>query len=272
MSITLTPVYRTRTWYCQSQSSSWWKNLESAPRNLFLSSTASGTRCLHSMQSALIYWCTTEVQLTNKIVICMSALDSSKRSDDTVSANVMHLQKKFGLSYLSVYIEQTTIRSSSKLFVSTVKPHGPVSKDTISRWVKASLRIAGIDTAVFKPHSTRAAATSAADKKAFRWQRLLMLPHSQDFMISHCSQNRTVTLQGLYWEPKQTGKWKHVDYSKPNSTTRRWFSSSRRVSQESDRHLAWWIHQVFRTCCIVKPVCSHASANWRHAAWTIGSI
>ena len=43
---------------------------------------------------------------------------------------------------LSVYIERTkTLRSSSKLFVSTVKPHGPVSKDTISRWVKASLTI-----------------------------------------------------------------------------------------------------------------------------------
>ena len=41
-----------------------------------------------------------EVQLTNKIVICLSALDPSKRSDDTMSAKVMHLQKKFGLSYL----------------------------------------------------------------------------------------------------------------------------------------------------------------------------
>ena len=49
-----------------------------------------------------------------------------------------------------MYIERTkTLRSSPKLFVSTVKPHGPVSKDTISRWVKASLMIAGIDKALF---------------------------------------------------------------------------------------------------------------------------
>ena len=40
-----------------------------------------------------------------------------------------------------------------------------VRKDTISHWVKASLRIAGIDTSMFKPHSTRAAATSAAQLK-----------------------------------------------------------------------------------------------------------
>ncbi len=67
-----------------------------------------------------------------------------------------------------VYIERAKpLRSSSKLFVSTVKPHGPVSKDTISRWVKASLRIAGIDTSVFKPHSTKAAATSAAQRRRF---------------------------------------------------------------------------------------------------------
>ena len=46
----------------------------------------------------LMHYC--EVQLTNTIVICLSALDPSKTIDDTMSAKVMHLQKKFGLSYL----------------------------------------------------------------------------------------------------------------------------------------------------------------------------
>ena len=67
------------------------------PRNLFLSSTASWTRCMHSMQCALIDWCTT--------VRCNSPTRSwyaclRWRSDDTMSAKVIHLQKKFGLSYL----------------------------------------------------------------------------------------------------------------------------------------------------------------------------
>ena len=67
---------------------------------------------------------------------------------------------------LSVYLQRTEqLRNSSKLFISTVKPHKAVSKDTISRWIKVTLGLAGIDGNVFKPHSTRAAATSAAKRK-----------------------------------------------------------------------------------------------------------
>ena len=46
-----------------------------------------------------------------------------------------------------------------------MKPHNAVSKDTIARWIKVTLGLAGIDGNVFKPHSTRAAATSAAKRK-----------------------------------------------------------------------------------------------------------
>ena len=42
------------------------------------------------------------------------------------------------------------------------RPHRPVSKDTVSRWLKAELKLAGIDTSTFSAHSTRAASTSAA--------------------------------------------------------------------------------------------------------------
>ena len=46
--------------------------------------------------------------------------------------------------------------------MSTVKPHHGVSRDTISRWTKVTIKLSGIDTSVFTPHSTRAARTSAA--------------------------------------------------------------------------------------------------------------
>ena len=52
--------------------------------------------------------------------------------------------------------------SSSQLLLCHTKPHGPASKDTISRWIKQVMFDAGIDTSIFKPHSTRSAATSAA--------------------------------------------------------------------------------------------------------------
>ena len=65
---------------------------------------------------------------------------------------------------LKEYISRTEpLRGSeSQLLVSYTKPHKAVSRDTIGRWVKTVLSSAGIDTKKFKPHSTRAAAVSAA--------------------------------------------------------------------------------------------------------------
>ena len=61
------------------------------------------------------------------------------------------------------YLKRTKqICSSTKLFISTHSPHGGVTKDTLARWIKLILMKSGIDTKVFKPHSTRAAASSAA--------------------------------------------------------------------------------------------------------------
>lgn len=48
------------------------------------------------------------------------------------------------------------------LFISCRKPHRRANKQTISRWVKECLNMAGIDTKRFKPHSTRHSSTSAA--------------------------------------------------------------------------------------------------------------
>ena len=63
---------------------------------------------------------------------------------------------------LSLYMDRTkNLRKSDKLLISTIKPHGPVSKQTVSRWVKILLQEAGIDL-LFKLHSIRAAAASKA--------------------------------------------------------------------------------------------------------------
>lgn len=64
--------------------------------------------------------------------------------------------------YLSEYLGTKNLRHDHhKLLVSYQKPHRPVSKDTISRWLKMGLKLAGIDTSTFSAHSTRAALTSA---------------------------------------------------------------------------------------------------------------
>lgn len=56
--------------------------------------------------------------------------------------------------------------TDSKLFIGINRPHAPVSKDTIARWVKSLLSMAGVDTSVFKAGSLRPAAASKAKAMA----------------------------------------------------------------------------------------------------------
>ena len=64
---------------------------------------------------------------------------------------------------LEHYLARTsTLRSSSKLFVSVVKPHGGVTTSSVSRWIKTLLSLSGIDTTKFQAHSTRVAVASKA--------------------------------------------------------------------------------------------------------------
>ena len=49
-----------------------------------------------------------------------------------------------------------------QLFFTTAKPHGPVVTCTVARWLMVLMGDAGIDTSIYKAHSTRAASTSNA--------------------------------------------------------------------------------------------------------------
>ena len=50
----------------------------------------------------------------------------------------------------------------TRLFLAVVRPHKPVWSSTLARWLRSLLDKAGIDTAIFKAHSTRSAAALAA--------------------------------------------------------------------------------------------------------------
>ncbi len=56
----------------------------------------------------------------------------------------------------------STLRVSTKLLLSYIRPFNAVTSSTIARWIKAVLLQAGIDTLTFSAHSTRSAATSKA--------------------------------------------------------------------------------------------------------------
>ena len=58
-------------------------------------------------------------------------------------------------------------------FITFGKPHHPASKDTLARWVKKVMGNSGIDTKIFKPHSTRVASNSAAYRLGMSLQEVL---------------------------------------------------------------------------------------------------
>lgn len=67
---------------------------------------------------------------------------------------------------LKAYLRATQqIRQKIEFLILTVKkPHSNASSQSISRWIKATLCEAGVDTSIFTAHSTRHASTSAANR------------------------------------------------------------------------------------------------------------
>ena len=58
-------------------------------------------------------------------------------------------------------------------FITFGKTHYPASKDSLARWVKEVMGNSGIDTEIFKPHSTRLASNSVAYKLGISLQEVL---------------------------------------------------------------------------------------------------
>lgn len=68
------------------------------------------------------------------------------------------------LEYLKI-TKDLRNKSNKRLLISTIKPYGVVSPQTIGHWIKSLLTKAGIDTEQFSAYSTRHAAVSAAFNK-----------------------------------------------------------------------------------------------------------
>ena len=67
-------------------------------------------------------------------------------------------------SILENYVQRTEpLRGTEeKLFISFIKPHKQLSRDTIRRWLKTMMKIAGIDIEIYGAYSTRSASVSKA--------------------------------------------------------------------------------------------------------------
>ena len=63
--------------------------------------------------------------------------------------------------------------SQSQLLISYIQPYKPVSRDTITTWVRCTKAIVGIDVTKYSAHSTRAASASAAKRASVNLNDIL---------------------------------------------------------------------------------------------------
>ena len=79
------------------------------------------------------------------------------------------------VSHMKEYLRRTKpLRGdSTKLFISFMKPHKHISRETLSRWIKTVMEAAGKETSIFHTHSTRTAATSKAKAACVTIQEIL---------------------------------------------------------------------------------------------------
>ena len=66
--------------------------------------------------------------------------------------------------HIRSYLNRTRVvrGAETQFFISYLKPHAKVTRQTLSRWIKHVLCRSGIDISVFCPHSTRASSASKA--------------------------------------------------------------------------------------------------------------
>ena len=108
-------------------------------------------------------------KVTNIYIFTFGKLHQAWRKGEPLpSLNVCIFEEDTKLcvvAALEEHLKRTKVwRGNDKiqLLLSFLKPHNLMVNSTISRWIKNVLREAGIDTEVFKGHSTRSASTSKA--------------------------------------------------------------------------------------------------------------
>jgi integrase len=118
--------------------------------------------------------------------------------------SIPYFQEKPKLCVATTILHYVNMTASMRqeedfLFLTTTKPHSAASKQTISRWVKDTLQMAGVDVAQFKPHSTRHASTSSAHRLGISIDQIKQCagwsPNSETFARFY---NRPVVEPGQY--------------------------------------------------------------------------
>ena len=94
----------------------------------------------------------------------------------------------------------------TKLFLSYIKPHKPVTSQRIAHWIKMVLKDAGIDTNIFSAHSVRGASATAAKDKGVTLTDIL---HTADW-------SSDTTFRRFYYRPVKDATYAHRVLSSRN--------------------------------------------------------
>ena len=140
-----------------------------------------------------------KIQGTKCIIVYSSVLKQTKAGMHIPPLELDSFQneKLCIISHLKAYIQKTeSLRQGKELFVSYVKPHKHISRDTLSRWIKSILDMAGIDSNIFSAHSTLAASTSAAYNREA----------SIDSILNAAGWSKDSTFKKFYWKLVQKQK------------------------------------------------------------------
>ena len=80
---------------------------------------------------------------------------------------------------IDVYLERTQPwrKNEGQLLLSFVETHQCITTQTVFRWIVEILTLSGIDTSIFKAHSTRSASASKASSQGISTKDILKTGH-----------------------------------------------------------------------------------------------
>ena len=112
---------------------------------------------------------TENMRLEGSVVFKMKVLLKHNRLGeplDTLEFKPFNQDKRLCVvKAIKAYLQKTSeFRGHDQLLLSFVRPHHPISRDTLSRWVLTAMKLAGINVEQYKSHSTRGATVSAANR------------------------------------------------------------------------------------------------------------
>lgn len=100
------------------------------------------------------------------------------------------------------YITRTAqIRGEqTQMLISYVKPHRAITPCSVARWLQTCMFLAGVDTSIYKAHSTRSASTSKAKRQGLSSQEIM----------ERANWKRETTFQRYYHKPAATNTFQQI--------------------------------------------------------------